>query len=147
MASAATIRNCRVRAGKSRQEVARHLGINDAWYHDLEQHDDELASTLTLFQAIELASFLGVRLRELMADDRAPVELIDLTELPSRITGHLARTGMSIEQFEEALGWDVHEFLESPLKVAAESPISFLQALADAIGIDWLSLVPDEQPL
>jgi len=144
MGTAALIRNYRVRAGKSRQEAAEHLGLNEAWYHDLEQHDDELTSTLTLFQAIELASFLGVRLRDLLADGRSPAELIDLAQLPSRITEHLARTGMSVEQFEEEVGWELHEFMQSPLRVAAESPMMFLQALAGCLGLDWLSIVPDE---
>jgi transcriptional regulator with XRE-family HTH domain len=144
MGTAARIRNYRVRAGKSRREVAEHLGLNDAWYDDLEHHDDELASTLTLFQGVELASFLGVRLRDLLAEGRSPDELIALTELPSRITAHLTQSGMSVEQFEEEVGWDLREFLQSPLKLAAESPIMFLQTLAEHLGIDWLSLVPDE---
>jgi transcriptional regulator with XRE-family HTH domain len=144
MGTAARIRSYRVRAGKSRHEVAGHLGLNDAWYNDLEHHDDELASTLTLFQGVELASFLGVRLRDLLAEGRSPDELIALTELPSRITAHLTQSGMSVEQFEEEVGWDLREFLQSPLKLAAESPIMFLQTLAEHLGIDWLSLVPDE---
>ena len=144
MGTAAHLRYCRVRAGKSRHEVAQHLGINDAWYHDLEEQDDELASTLTVFQALELAFFLGVRLRDLLAEGRSPAEVIDLTELPSRITQRLAQSGIPIEQFEAEVGWDLREFLSSPIKVAAESPIAFLQALAKHLDLDWLSLVPDE---
>jgi transcriptional regulator with XRE-family HTH domain len=144
MGTAAQIRSYRVRVGKSAAEVARHLGLNDAWYHDLEHNDDELASTLTLFQAIELASILGVRLRDLVSNAALPDEHIPLAELPSRIKAHVARTGISIEQFEDEVGWEVHEFLQSPLKVAAESPIVFLQAVAEHLAIDWLSLVPDE---
>jgi transcriptional regulator with XRE-family HTH domain len=144
MRTATQIRNYRVRAGKSAGEVAQHLGINDAWYSDLEHHDDELASTLTLFQAIELASVLGVRLRDLLSEDALPIEDVSLTELPSRINAHVARKGISIELFEEEVGWELHEFLQAPVKVAAESPIIFLQAVAGCLGINWLSTVPDD---
>ena len=143
--TAARLRYYRVRAGKSREDVARHLGINDAWYHDLEREDHALAATLTLFQAIELASFLGVRLRDLAADGRSPSEPVDLLELPARIHEHIARTGLSIERLGEDLGVDLQAFMRSPLKFAAESPLGFLQAMAQRLGIDWLSLAHDER--
>jgi transcriptional regulator with XRE-family HTH domain len=68
MRTAAQIRSSRVYAGKSQREVAERLGINDAWYSDLETYDDELVSTLTLFQATELASFVGTTLRTLVGE-------------------------------------------------------------------------------
>ena len=144
MGTAALIRNYRVRAGKSRSEVANQLGINDAWYHDLEHHDDELAFTLTLFQAIELASMLGVGLNDLLGQEALPEQRISLTALPARIEAHVARNGISIEQFEAQVGWGLRDLLQSPIKAGAESPIIFFQALAKHLGIDWLSLVPNE---
>ena len=141
---AAQIRNYRVRAGRSAEEVAARLGLNEAWYYDLEHDDDELASTLTLFQAMELASILGVRLRDLLGDTEWPSEVVPIVDLPAQITAHVTRYGISIEQFEEEVGWELREFLQSPLKVAAESPIMFLQAVAAHVGINWRSVVPDE---
>jgi transcriptional regulator with XRE-family HTH domain len=142
MGTAALIRSYRVRAGKSRSEVALQLGLNDAWYHDLEQNDDELAFTLTLFQAIELASILGVGLHDLMGQDAPLDQPIPLMDLPARIEAHVARNGISIEQFEEQVGWALRDVLQSPVKAAAESPIVFFQALAKHLGINWLSLIP-----
>jgi hypothetical protein len=118
--------------------------LNEAWYHDLEQHDAELASTLTLFQAIDLASILGVHLRDLLGDGALAEETISIAELPARINAHVAREGISIEQFEDQVGWELGDFLSSPINGAAELPIAFLQALASPLGINWLSLVPDE---
>src|SRR5205085_7022606 len=126
MGIAARIRYHRVRAGKSPTDVATQLGLNDAWYHDLEHHDGELAATLTLFQAIELAYALGTQLHTLLGEPSTSEERLALTELPPRIRTHLASTGLTIEQFEEQLGWELRDFLESPTKVAAESPIIFL---------------------
>ena len=144
MGTAAQIRNCRVRAGKSAREVAQHLGINDAWYDDLEQHDDELTSTLTLFQAIELASMLGVPLHKLLGAEPSSDVSISLVDLPTLINEYVARNGISVDDFQDQVGWELHDFIQSPLKVAAESPIMFIRSLAEHLGLDWLALVPDE---
>jgi hypothetical protein len=65
-------------------------------------------------------------------------------ELPGRIRAHLAREGLSVEQFEDQVGWELGDLIESPLQAAAEFPIVFLQAVADKLGINWLSLIPEE---
>lgn len=144
MGPAARIRGLRIRAGKSQAEMSQLLGLNPAWYSDLEKRDDELASTLTIFKAMELASIFGVTLHELLDEPPVAHERIALTELPERIIAHAKREGISVEQLEERVGWELHEFLGSPLQLAAEFPILFFQALSAALGINWLALVPDE---
>jgi transcriptional regulator with XRE-family HTH domain len=144
MGTAAQIRHHRVRAGKSRREVAAHLGLNDAWYGDLEKRDGELEETLTLFQAMELASFLGVHLRDLAGNSDSPRDSVSLLDLPALIEAHMAREAVTLEQFEEEVGWELGDFLKSPLRATAELPILFLQAVTAPLGIGWLSLVPDD---
>ncbi|MEK6593930.1 MAG: helix-turn-helix domain-containing protein [Pseudomonadota bacterium] len=144
MGTAAQIRSNRIRAGKSQAEVAERLGLNAAWYADLEQRDEELASTLTIFQAMELAAILGMRLGDLLSDGTVPDQHISIVELAERINAHVARAGISIDQFEDQVGWELRAFLDSPFKVACEFPIMFLQATAGHLGINWLSLIPDE---
>jgi transcriptional regulator with XRE-family HTH domain len=143
MGTAEKIRACRVRAGKSAQQVASELGLNDAWYRDLESYDDELTSTLTIFQALQLASLLDVRLEDLLTEN-APCSRIALLDLPSMVKGHIAREGMSIEEFESRVGWELQEFLQSPVKLAAELPIMFLRDVSGPLGINWLSLAPEQ---
>lgn len=144
MAIAARVRAFRIRAGKSQAEMAQRLGLNIAWYADLETRDDELASTLTMFKAMELASIFGVTLHELLDEPPVADERIPIMELPDRILVHAKREGLSVEQLEKQVGWELHEFLGSPVQLAAEFPILFFQALAAALGINWLALVPDE---
>jgi transcriptional regulator with XRE-family HTH domain len=144
MGTANTIRSFRVRAGKSKLELAERLGLNAAWVDDLEHDDDALVATLTLFQAIDLASVLGVGLHELVADRPAPAERIPLVALPARIHDHIAREGTTLERFEDQVGWSLGDFLVSPLIVTAEIPLELLQALSANLGIDWLALIPAE---
>ena len=146
MHTANRIRALRVRAGKSQEEMAKLLGLNAAWYSDLERRDEELASTLTLFQAAQLASLLGVGLHELFGEGTRPGERIALLELPERIVAHASAGGMQIEELEDRIGWDLREFLATPVQVAAEVPIAFLQAIAAELAVDWLSFVPDDDP-
>ena len=145
MGTAAQIRSFRVKAGKSRAEVAQHLGINAAWYDDLEQYDDELVSTLTLFQAMNLAELLGVRLSDLVETAACSSgQHISLVTLPSRIRAYATQNGISIEQLADQVGWELDEVMDSPLKGAAEHPIIFLQTLAGQLGINWMCLIPPE---
>jgi DNA-binding XRE family transcriptional regulator len=144
MGIAARVRAFRIRAGKSQPEMAQRLGLNMAWYSDLETRDDELASTLTIFKAMELASIFGVSLHELLDEPPVTGDLIALPELPDRIIAHAKREGISVEQLAERVGWELHEFLGSPVQFAAEFPILFFQSIAAVLGINWLALVPDE---
>jgi DNA-binding XRE family transcriptional regulator len=102
---AARLRAFRVRAGKSQAEMAQRLELNEAWYADLEKHDD----------------------------------------LPDRILAHAIRKGISLAQLEQKIGWELREFVDAPVRSATELPIRFFQALAAALGINWLAMLPDEE--
>ena len=141
---AENIRNARIRAGKSRAEAAAHLALNPAWYDDLERRDGELAATLTLFQGVALAELFGLRLADLFGETAPPGARMALANLPERIRAHVAATGISLSQFEQQLGWELGPFMEAPVQLATELPIAFFQALAGALGVHWLLLVPDD---
>jgi transcriptional regulator with XRE-family HTH domain len=145
MGIAANIRAFRIRAGKTPAEMALALGLNEAWYGDLEQRDGELASTLSLFQAMELSSALGVQLHEILGEDISTVESIPIMALPERINAYLHQEGLSRQEFEDAVDWELEAFMSAPIKVAAELPLAFLQSLAAALDLNWLSLVPDAE--
>ncbi len=145
MQIAARVRAFRVRAGKSQAEMAQRLGLNEAWYADLEKHDEELASTLTLFKALEMASILGVTLAELLDEPPVTNERIALIDLPDRILAHTSRKGISVALLEEQIGWELQDFVDAPVSSATGLPIRFFQALAAALGINWLALVPDQE--
>lgn len=144
MGTAENIRAFRIRAGKSAQEVSAALGLNEAWYSDLESYDDELASTLTLFQAAQLATLLGVRLRDLVEETGSSGKKVSLIDLPAAVANYLAHEGLSTEEFETLVGWELRDFLESPIAAAAELPIAFLRDLSNHLGVSLLSLLPEE---
>ena len=39
--TAARVRTFRIKAGRSKDEMVQRLGLNPAWYEDIEKNDDE----------------------------------------------------------------------------------------------------------
>jgi len=122
--------------------MAQLLGLEVSSYCDLEQYDDELASSMPLAQATHLALLLGVTLRSLVDPDSDPGSRISIEDLPRRISDHIASEGVSVEDLEERIGWNLRQFLDAPALVAAKQPLMFLRDLATSLNINWLSLLP-----
>ncbi len=144
MGVAATLRSHRIRAGKSREDLAAELQLNPTWLQDLERRDDELAATLSIFQAMELAAAVGTDLRTLFADDTPAGPHVSIIELPERVRARLTDEGITVEALSDQLGWDVAPLMESPLQAATEMPLAFLQEVAGRLGISWLSLIAED---
>jgi len=142
MSTARRIREFRSRTGKSETEVAQLLGINIHWYYDLEMHDDELTSTLSLAQALELAAQLGVSLHDLLAVSVRPENAVMLQDLPKYVERHLVIDGITVDEFSDRIGWDLAPFLGEPVEVGSGLPIMFFQDLADGLGIPWPDVLP-----
>jgi transcriptional regulator with XRE-family HTH domain len=141
MGTAERIRFCRVSVGKSAQQVASSLGLNDAWYRDLEANDGELTSTLTLFQAVQLASLLGVRLNYVVAEMQPSIR-ISLLDLPSRDT--LRTKECRSKSSRIALDGKLNGFCNHRSRQPRSSRLCSCKILSCALGIDWLSLAPED---
>jgi transcriptional regulator with XRE-family HTH domain len=142
MSTAERIRRRREELGKSDVEVAERLGVNDASYADLELHDDELTSVLSLSQAMTLASILNVSLDSLLGVEGFRGDDLPFTELPRLIKSRLSSSEISFEDFEDEVGWQLDQFMESPLRTALGCPIMFLQDLAKGLALDWRAIIP-----
>jgi len=145
MGIAATLRSHRIRAGKSQTDLADELRLNPAWIQDLERRDGELAATLSLFQAMELAAAVGTDLRTIFATDAPVGPHVSIIELPGMVRALLDREGRTVADLEDELGWEIVPLLEAPLQVATELPLAFLQALAARLGIPWLAMIAEDE--
>jgi transcriptional regulator with XRE-family HTH domain len=146
MGIASRIRELRANIGKSDVEMAQLLGMNIHSYGDLEQHDDELVSTLTLDQALRLASILGVALCDLFPVEAEPEVSVSLEQLPQLIESWIKREGISVEEAEDRIGWSLGELLKAPRDEGLRRPLMFYHDLAASVGVDWVSLVPSNAP-
>jgi len=144
MGIAATLRSHRIRAGKSRGDLAAQLQLNPAWVQDLERRDEELAATLSLFQAMELAAAVGTDLRTLFADASPASPHVSIIELPGLVRALLHRERRTVEDLGDEIGWDLARLMEAPLQAATEMPLAFLQAVSVRLGVPWLALIAED---
>lgn len=145
MGIAAKLRSHRIRAGKSRADLAAELRLNPAWIQDLERHDGELAATLSLFQAMELAAAVGTDLRTVFSAEAPVGSHVSIIALPGMVRALLDREGRAVADLEDELGWEIAPLLEAPLQVATELPLACLQALAARLGFPWLALIAEDE--
>ena len=66
--TAERIQALRVKSGRTEQELASELGLTIHSYSDLEQHDEELESAVSIAQALKLAKLLDTDLLTLLGE-------------------------------------------------------------------------------
>ena len=70
--TAERIQALRLKSGRTEQELAGELGLTINSYSDLEQHDEELESAISIAQALKLANLLHTDLLTLLGETEIP---------------------------------------------------------------------------
>lgn len=133
----------RERAGRSVPQIAQETGLSAALLYDLEATDD-LYDTVSLDEINRLARALGVKPSMLFND--APSSALSRRSgrqrLPSLLLKYLAVKQLSIEQFEERVGYEVRQVLSNPGAVR-DWNAACLMAVASELGLCWLEYLED----
>src|SRR5882757_3998694 len=97
-------REARERMGLSVHEVATRCGVGDSCIWDIEECDDELESCYSPIQIQKFCQALGIRPIELFGAEisESAVSAIDLVQ---RIQEECRSRNVTLEQFEDAVGW------------------------------------------
>jgi DNA-binding XRE family transcriptional regulator len=136
---ASRFREFRERAGLSHEEAARQMGVASPAVWDIEGFENELSSCYSPSQVQQFARVLGVRPVELFGTEVAsPVSAIELVRL---IHEQCRSRGVSLEQFEDAVGWRLSACIEPPERLFEDIGIDGLQWLCRELGIDWLRVI------
>ncbi len=124
--------------GLSAEFIADKLGINKAWYFDLESESTELSYTLYLWQLEELMHILGLSMTDLFPGHiPSGGGTLSIAEVRDRLCLYLQREGISIAQFEEEAGWSgIEEFLEDP-DSAGNWNLEQLADVCERLSIHW----------
>ena len=133
---ASRFRECRERAGLSHDDAARLMGISSPSVWDIESHDDELLSCYSPRQVHQFCRVLGVRPVELFGVEIAESP-VSATELVRLIHVQCRSRSVTLEQFEDAVGWRLSACLEPPEHLLEDISIDGLQWLCRELGIDW----------
>jgi len=129
------LKGAREAAGKDHQDLGYLVG-GDSNYWDLEQCNGELFMAIDLGELVSLCTALGIRPCDLFRDQTSNEPMISPEELISMAEEHLKRTGLTVAEFEEVVGFEIGPALKDPTKVA-DWNVDFLRWLCRELGLDW----------
>jgi DNA-binding XRE family transcriptional regulator len=130
----------RLKWGRTEQELANELGLTIHSYCDLEQHDEELESAVSIAQALKLADLLHTELLTLLGETEVPVNM-PIARVRSALNAQLGKSAEAKELMEDTLDWDLGPFLEGSPQWTTVYTIGFVRQLATAIEVDWQVLL------
>jgi transcriptional regulator with XRE-family HTH domain len=138
--TAERIQALRLKSGRNEQDLAGELGLTIHSYCDLEQHDEELESAVSIAQALKLAKLLNTDLLTLLGEAEIPVKM-PIARVRAALNAQLGNSAEAKELMEDTLNWDLGPFLEGSEEWTTVYTIDFLRQLATAIEVDWQVLL------
>lgn len=97
--------------------IAEASGLSLAEYYDLESHADELHVAASVESIARVAQALGVTPSTFYGSSSESI--VSVGELASLISRHKGESKNSFSEFEEEVGWDLAQSLESPSRFLA----------------------------
>jgi transcriptional regulator with XRE-family HTH domain len=140
ISTAERIQALRAKSGRTDQELASELGLTIHSYSDLEQHDEELESAVSIAQALKLAKLLDTDLLALLGETEIPVKM-PIARVRSALNAQLGNSAEAKELMEDTINWDLGPFLEGSDEWTTVYTIDFVRQLAIAIEVDWQVLL------
>jgi transcriptional regulator with XRE-family HTH domain len=134
------IQALRLKSGRTEQELASELGVTVHSYSDLEQHEEELESAVSIGQALKLAQLLDTDLLTLLGETEIPINM-PIARVRSALNAQLGNSAEAKELMEDTINWDLGPFLEGSDEWTTVYTIEFVRQLAIAIEVDWQVLL------
>jgi transcriptional regulator with XRE-family HTH domain len=129
-------RELRERAGLSPDEAASRMGISSPCVWEIESHEDELASCYSPCKVQQFCAALGVRPGELLGVTTTE-SAVSARELVEGIHAECRKRRMTIEKFEDVVGWRLSQSMEPPERLLEDMTLDGLLWLCRELGIDW----------
>jgi hypothetical protein len=126
--------------GKLPLEIAAMVGIPIHLAYDLEAYERQLNRQMSLAELSKLSSVLGVRSKTIF-DDRETGQSISHEQLIAKIQDYLAKTRMSLSEFEDRVGFVMEPALRDSAEVLKWN-VDCLRFVCKEIRIDWLAALP-----
>ena len=129
--------------GLSREEVALRWGQPVSMYWDLEFHDDEAFTVISVRDLVMLAGILRTPLIQLLfgADASTASAAVPYAEVALLLRARIEDAAISANELSEQAGWEVAEYLDAPDELA-ELPICGFRSVCRLAGVDWVAALP-----
>jgi hypothetical protein len=132
----ARFREFRLLAGLDPAEAARHMGITAPSVWDIETHEGDLTACYSPHDLQRFCRVLGVRPIDVFGVEPGQLP-ISASEIVLMVQQYCRDHGLTIEQFEDRVGWTLRECLESPARLLEILPLDGLQNLCGVLNLDW----------
>jgi hypothetical protein len=133
---ATRFREFRERAGLSEDEASWQMGISPSCLWDIESYEGDLPRCYSPIELRKFCQVLGIRSHELFGVDNIepPISSAELVRL---IHEQCCLRGITLEQFEDAVGWRLSAGIEAPDNLLKGMSVDGLQWLCRELGINW----------
>ena len=129
-------REARERLGLLPDEVAARSGVRDAGVWDIEAHKDELTCCYSAKDIQRFCQILKIHPVQLFGSDISE-SAISASDLVKRINAECRSRSITLEQFEDAVGWRLSQCIDPPDQLLEDMTIDGLQWLCRELQIDW----------
>lgn len=129
-------REARERLGLSPDELATQSGVPDAGIWDIESFEGDLTCCYSVSDVQKFCRVLGIHPVKLFSDT-IPESAIAADELVRLIDAECLSRGITLEQFEDAVGWRLSACIEPPERLLEDMTVDGLQWLCRELRIDW----------
>ena len=132
-------REARERLGLSPQEVVERsdafdISVPGIW--DIEVMEGDLTSCYSPREVQQLCKVLGIHSIDLFGDGISE-PAVSAEELIHRIHDECRSRGITLEQFEDIVGWRLSACISPPEKLLEDMTVDGLQWLCRELAIDW----------
>jgi transcriptional regulator with XRE-family HTH domain len=135
--SAATrFRDLRERAGLSRDEAAKRMGITSSAVWDIEAADSDLTCCYSPRQVAQFARVLGIGPAGFFGEEIS-LPPISASELVRLIHEQCRLREITLLEFEEIVGWRLSASMEPPDRLLQDITVDGLRWLCRELGIEW----------
>jgi hypothetical protein len=138
------LERAREAVNKTMREAAAAAGISLPCDCDLEDHDDEITMCIDLDKLRDVCRVVSRNTTDLFPDDarRLDGQKLAFTDITRALEAYLMEQRMSLDEFEDKVGWNLHEFLANP-ELGWKWNIDCLRDVCGPLGIDWIKALPN----
>jgi transcriptional regulator with XRE-family HTH domain len=135
-------RQARESLGLSPDEVASRSGVPSADVWEIEGLDGDLTCCYLPRQIQQFCRVLGIRPVELFGPDVSGPP-VSADELVRRIEAECRARRVTLEEFEDAVGWGLSQCIDPPARLLENMTVDGLQWLCRELKIDWRRVLLD----
>ena len=129
-------REARERLGLNESELAIQSGLDDSRVWDIETCEGDLTSCYSPSDLRKLCHVMRIHPAELFGDNISEPD-VSADELVQLIHKECILRKVTLEQFEDAVGWRLSACIEPPQRLLEDLSIDGLQWLCRELRIDW----------